>query len=110
MLVVAMIWSTLPASACLAAPLSMGSRACCRGMAQNCPMRGMSASGLCCPAHRVNAVAPEVLSSPEHAQTAGFLPCHASLAAHAAPRVANQVALEAPPPGSSPGKNSVLRI
>lgn len=107
LLLVAVLWSALPATACLL-PSAAGP-GCCRAMPPDCPMQNAGSVCACAPVHQDHAaIAPEapVLS----AHTAACLTRvmnRFSLHASASRR---QLAFAAPPPDPSPGKLSVLRI
>ena len=111
MLVVALLWSALPAAACLPAMQPSGQPACCRGMVPDCPMQGMNMGNSCCQIRPQNAaVTPDLPFSPEHLQKLVFV-CHqASPGAFAIPGVLTLNMIESPPPDLSPGTSSILRI
>lgn len=110
MLVVAVLWGTLPASACMLTLQSSGQLACCRGMAQGCPMRGTNMTS-CCRIYPQNAeVIPDLLFSPELSQKLGVASHRASPGAFAIPGVVVLNTIESPPPDFPPGASPILRI
>jgi hypothetical protein len=111
MLIAAVLWTALPVSACLLTARSMGMSACCRGMAQDCPMRGMDVSSSCCQMHGENVAAvPEILFSPEHRQNPALAPNPANVESPVILCRLNRSYPEAPPTDTSPGRSSILRI
>ena len=75
MLAVVVLWTAIPASACLFAVHSTGRPDCCRGMAGEFDSPSMCANGSCCQAERQNAaVATAPLYSPEQSQKLAVAP------------------------------------
>lgn len=110
MLMVAVLWAVLPASACLLTGRSVGHRACCTAMGRHCPMEHTEASCVCGETHGENAaIAPEAQPSPTQVQAVVFLSHRASLLIDCPSAAVSQLALEAPP-DPSPGGLSILRI
>ncbi len=112
MLAVVVLWTAMPASACLLGAQPAGQSACCRGMARDCPMRGMSMDAPCCQFHGGNAAAAPVSSFPsQRVQRLIFVTHQAGLEAPTAAASAGwRNALKAPPPKTPPGSVSQLRI
>ena len=111
MLVVAVLWGTLPVSACLLTMQSSGQPTCCRGIAQNCRMRARNMGTSCCQIHSQNAaVIPDLPFSPEHPQKQARVSHQASLGAFAIPGVVVLNTIESPPPDLSPGASPILRV
>ena len=111
MLAVVALWAAIPASVCLLTTQPAGQSACCRGMAQDCPMTGMSMDAPCCQFHGRNAaVTPVSPFSSQRMQRLAFVPHLAALEPTAAPGAGWRNALEAPPPRFLPGSVSILRI
>ncbi len=111
MLVVALLFSALPMSACLLGGSGAGHPVCCQEMAHHCMTHGMAMNGPCCQVHRQHTlVIPKASFSPKHPQTIVLLP-HRSHSEF----VRNSVSLRRftqahVPPDTSPGGNSILRI
>jgi hypothetical protein len=111
MLVVAVLWTAMPVSACLLTMQPAGRPACCHGMAQDCDSSAMCASGSCCQAERQNAaVAPVLPYSLEHLQKLALVALPAVLQPPATPAASHPIAFEAPPPKFPPGGAFALRI
>ncbi|MGC9224571.1 MAG: hypothetical protein ACP5E2_11630 [Terracidiphilus sp.] len=109
MLLVAVLWSVLPASARLLTARSMASPACCRGMESNCPMQSTGISCMCCPTHEDNAaVAPEAPAPAT--QPLAFLPCSTDSLISNAATSKSRPDLAVPHFDPSPGKFSIRRI
>src|ERR1035437_635001 len=110
MLMVAVLWTAIPAFACLLGEQPTVQPACCRGMVRGC-CNSKNASRSCCQVQGHNAaVAPALPYSPEHPQKLalgshqpGLQPLTSSDA-----RYGNT--FEAPPPKFPPGGASILRI
>jgi hypothetical protein len=104
------VWTVMPASACLLAVPATGQKACCRTMAQDCPPAGTTANGSCCQVGRKTpAVTLAPVSSFERSQRLAFVPTQSNLPVSAAQGVAWHKALESPP-NFSPVGVSILRI
>jgi hypothetical protein len=111
MLALMVVWTAMPASACLLAAPTAGQQACCRNMALDCPSDGMAANGSCCQVSRENpAVTPGPLSAFEYPQRFAPVPTQATLQVPASQGAACHNVLEALPPDCSPGGISILRI
>src|SRR5215831_17728427 len=113
MLVITVLWAATPAIACLV-PMHQMTKAehdCCLKMAQECGSSMMPSSHSCCQGHqRDTAVSPVATYSPTRPFDVAIVP-QVSILLVASPSVLlHIVALESPPPESSPGCNSVLRI
>jgi hypothetical protein len=113
MLVITVLWAVTPAIACLVPMRAMtqAERDCCLKMAQECGSSMMPSSHSCCQGHRHDtAVSPVTTYSPTRPVDVAIVPQISILlvmSQSASPRVQ---ALEAPPPESSPGCSSILRI
>jgi hypothetical protein len=111
MLAVVALWAAMPASACLLTMQPAGRSACCHGMAQDCPIRGMGMDASCCQFHGRNAaLTPVSPFSSQRVQRLAYMPHQAGLEAFSAPGAGWRNALEAPPPKFLPGSVSILRI
>jgi hypothetical protein len=113
MLAMTFFWTAMPASACLLAMHTTGQHSCCGAMTMTlaCAQAGATANRSCCQVDRQNpAVTPVAQSSSEHSQRLEFVPTKANLQATTSQGAACRNALEAPPPKSSPGGISILRI
>ena len=109
MLLVAVLWSALPASACLLAGQARMLPACCRGMESNCPMQSAGIRCICSPAHQDSAVVPLEASAPA-TQSVAFLPRSANSLIWSVASAKGQPELAVPPFDPSPGGFSILRI
>lgn len=111
MLVAALLWSALPASACLFPGHATGQPACCRGMTPDCPMNSKAMSSPCCQMHGQNVpVAPKTSFLSEHSQRITFLPHPADLESVRDSASLCRLAQSAAPPDTSPGASCILRI
>lgn len=113
MLVVTVLWAATPAIACLV-PIHQMTKAehdCCLKMAQECGSSMMPSSHSCCQGHqRETAVSPVATFSPTRPFDVAIVP-QISILLVASPSISlGAPALEAPPPESSPGCSSILRI
>lgn len=110
LLLVAVLWSVLPAANCLLDGRSMDQLACCRAMAPDCPMHSPDMSNSCCQEHQDQtgslADAPTI---PKYGHTA-VLPVYAAEAVPAVIAGAGWHVRCASPPQASPGTMSILRI
>ncbi|HEV2132778.1 MAG TPA: hypothetical protein VGR47_00815 [Terracidiphilus sp.] len=107
---VAVLWSVLPAGACLLTGHATARPACCTEMPQDCPTQGANMNAPCCQAHSGNpALVADTPLALDHLQTAlapnSLAPAVLDFAANPIPLIS-----EAPPPTSPPGANSILRI
>lgn len=113
MLVITVLWAATPAIACLVPTYQMtkAEHDCCLKMAQECGSSMMPSSHSCCQGHGHNiAVSPVTTYSPTRPLDGAIVP-QISILLTASQSVSLHVpALEAPPPESSPGCSSVLRI
>ncbi len=111
MLVVAILWTALPAVACALTPDTMAQPACCKGMPADCGQVGMAANGPCCQLHGESpVVSPAPLYSSEHLRQLAVVPQQAFLQAPPDIGTATSRVFNAPPPNGSPGNISILRI
>jgi len=116
MLAVVVLWTTMPAFACLPAMHSTEQSDCCNGMAHACDSSSMCAEpmcadGSCCQVHRQNAVAAMApVYSPENSLELAFAPHPAGLQSRALAGVRVRSAFEAPPPKFLPDGAFILRI
>jgi len=111
MLAVVVLWTAMPASACLLAAQATGQPACCRGMEAGCDAPSAPANASCCQTPRQNtAVAPAPLYSPHHSQKLASAPLPAGLQLPAFSGVTHRNAFETPPPKFPPGGAFALRI
>lgn len=110
---VAVLWAVTPAIACLVPmqQLTPAERECCRKMAQQCGSSAMPSSHSCCQGHQRDT---NVSPVPTYASTRPFsvaiVPKTSIILIDFAATLPLSPALEAPPPESSPGSSSVLRI
>jgi hypothetical protein len=111
MLAVVALWAAMPASACLLTMQPAGRSACCRGMAQDCPMHGMGMNASCCQFHGRNAALTQVSPfSSQRVQRLAFVPLQADLQLRAFWSARYRNASEAPPLKYPPGGAFALRI
>src|SRR5215469_14094447 len=113
MLLISLLWAATPAIACLIPlrPMTQAEHECCKKMAQQCGSSMMPSSHSCCQGHeRETAVSPVSTYSPTRPFDVAIVP-QISILLTSSPSVSLHVpALEAPPPESSPGCSSILRI
>jgi hypothetical protein len=110
MLVAALLWSVLPASACLLPGHAAGHDACCGGMPQHCPMCSTNMGTSCCQVHVQNvAVSPDLPFPLENLQRLAFVSPRANIGMSSIARAVNPNTIESPPE-NSPGASSILRI
>ena len=111
MLVVAVLWATLPAGVCLAQSQPVERHLCCRGMARTCGMRGMGVSGSCCRMERRRPeAAPATGQIPGQSQRAVLGTVEAAVLALASRNCGYAQTPEAVVVKSPPGTISILRI
>ena len=111
MLAVVVLWTALPASACLLAVHSAGHADCCHSLVRECGSPSMCANALCCQTHRQNDAASAVpVYSAQQSQKASFVPQQAGLQFRAASDAGTRPAFEAPPPKFQPDGAFALRI
>ena len=113
MTMVAVLWAVTPAIACLVPMHQMtpGEHECCRKMAQQCGSSVMPSSHSCCQGHQRETAVSPVSSYPPSRPFALTIVLPSSIVfAGSALTSPLSPALEAPPPESSPGCRSVLRI
>lgn len=111
LLVIAVLWSAMPAAACLFESHAMSPLACCRAMAPNCPMHGTDMSSTCCQVQPEQAAAiadVPILPKQVHAPACPLFAPEAVVPILMAVHGWNLP--EASPPGISPGAKSILRI
>src|SRR5579864_3577771 len=110
---IAVLWAVTPAIACLVPTRQMtpAEHECCLKMAQQCGSSAMPSSHSCCQGHQRNsAVNPVPSYAPNrHLGLAVVLPTSVVLVNSVLTSPLSE-AMEAPPPESSPGSISVLRI
>jgi hypothetical protein len=110
---IAVLWAVTPAIACLVPVRQMtpAEHACCLKMAQLCGSSAMPSSHSCCQGHqRSSAVSPVPSYSPNrHLGLTIVVPTSVVLINSALTSPLSE-AMEAPPPVSSPGSISILRI
>lgn len=113
MLVITVLWAATPAIACLVPMRAMtqAEHDCCLKMAQECGSSMMPSSHSCCQGHQHDpVVSPVTTYSPTRPSDVAIVP-QISIQLIASQSVSIHVqALEAPPPESSPGCSSILRI
>ena len=110
MLVVALLWSALPASACLLIKRATGQSSCCRSVATDCRMHSMSGGSACCDIRGKNPpVAPKTSFLPEISQTISFLSHPTHLESVREPGSVCRFVQGAMPQCTSPGGSSILR-
>jgi hypothetical protein len=113
MLVVTVLWAATPAIACLVPmrPMTQSEHECCKKMAEQCGSSAMPSSHSCCQGQeRDRAVSPVPTYSPTRPFAVAIGPQTAILLMATASVSTGSPALEAPPPESSPGCSSILRI
>lgn len=113
MLVITVLWAATPALACLV-PMrarTQAERDCCLKMAQECGSSMMPSSHSCCQVQRhETAVTPVSNYSPTRPFDLVVVPQTAILPVAKTSTFATTTAFETPPPESSPGCSSILRI
>jgi hypothetical protein len=110
---IAVLWAVTPAIACLVPTQQMtpSEHACCVKMAQQCGSSAMPASHSCCLGHRRDsAVSPVPSYAPNRPLALAIVPPSFILLIDFQLTSPMSEALEAPPPESSSGGISVLRI
>jgi hypothetical protein len=113
MLVIVVLWAAMPAMACLVPMRAMtpAEHDCCLKMAQECGSATMPSSHSCCQGQRRDtAVSPTPLYSATRPFDVAIVPQVSMLVVVNLPVSFPVPALEAPPPESSPGASSILRI
>jgi len=111
MLLVVVLWTAIPASACLLGGRQAGQPDCCRAMALECDQAGMGASVSCCEVHPqgTTAVTAAPVYSPAHSQKLIFVPNQTAPRSGASRSASFRDALDSPPESSSRG-SSILRL
>lgn len=113
MLAITVLWAATPAIACLV-PMHQMTKAehdCCLKMAQECGSSMMPSSHSCCQGHRhETAVSPVSTYSPTRPFNVAIVPQAAIPLVAKTLLFTSAPAFETPPPESSPGCNSILRI
>jgi hypothetical protein len=113
MLVITVLWAATPAIACLVPmhQMTQAEHECCKKMAKECGSSMMPSSHSCCQGHqRETVVSPVARYSPTRPFDVALVP-QISILLISIPSVSlNVPALDPPPPESSPGCSSVLRI
>ena len=110
---IAVLWAVTPAIACLVPTRQMtpAEHECCLKMAQQCGSSVMPSSHSCCQGHqRDTAVSPVPTYPPNRPFALAIAPPSTIVPVDCASTSPLSPALEAPPPTSSPGCTSVLRI
>ncbi|HEV2396969.1 MAG TPA: hypothetical protein VGS27_08515 [Candidatus Sulfotelmatobacter sp.] len=113
MLVITVLWAATPAIACLVPMRAMtpAEHDCCLKMAQECGLSVMPSSHSCCQVQRHDtAVAPVSNYSPTRPFDVVLVSQTAILPVAKTSSIASATAFETPPPESSPGCSSILRI
>jgi len=111
MLAVAVLWTAMPASACVLAMQSSARSACCSDMPQSGTMHAISMHPSCCQIRgSVPAVVPAPPFSLDHSQQPTLVPYTSSLASFVTRSSAWRDTLEARPPKFPPGGIFILRI
>jgi hypothetical protein len=113
MLVIVALWAATPTIACLV-PMHQMTEAehdCCLKMAQECGSSMIPSSHSCCQGHqRDTAGGPVATYSPTRPFDVAIVPWISILLVSSPSVSLHLPALEAPPPVSSPGCGSILRI
>jgi hypothetical protein len=124
MLVAAMMWTALPGFACfLSMPQPTAQSSCCHKMAEDCgsmeSMGAMESTGSaemcadpsCCQLHEQSiGLVPVLAYAPEQLQKLAVAPAQFLLPALAEARNGLRNRFETPPPKSSSGVSSILRV
>jgi hypothetical protein len=113
MLVITVLWAATPAIACLVPMRAMtqAEHDCCAKMAQECGSSMMPSSHSCCQVHRHDtAVTPVSNYSPTRPFDVAVVPQTAILPVAKTSSIVSTTAFETPPPESSLGCSSTLRI
>ena len=113
MALIAVLWAVTPALACLVPTHHMtpAEHACCLKMAQQCGSSAMPSSHSCCQARqRDTAISPVPSYPPNRPFVLAIVPSASIALVDSALTFASLPAMETPPPESSPGSISVLRI
>jgi hypothetical protein len=113
MTVIAVLWAVTPAIACLVPMRQMtpAEHECCRKMAQQCGSSMMPSSHSCCQGHqRDTAVSPIPTYPPNRSSALAIVSPSSVVLVDSALTSPLSLAREAPPPESSAGCRSVLRI
>ena len=111
MLAAVVLWTAMPVSACVVTMQSNAQSSCCGHMAQGGTMDGKRIIPACCRIRTTDpAVTPVPPFSPERSLKPLFVAYPTSLDRSGATDAARRGALEAPPPKSSAGRISILRI
>lgn len=111
LLAVVVLWTALPASACLLARHAMAQPACCRAM-KDCDSPMMGAENACCQVHEGSAAVVTILpfSNDDHAQYS-FVMFHLSSMEPSAAQWCGFAHMHVtPPPKFPPGGAFALRI
>jgi hypothetical protein len=113
MTLIAVLWAVTPAVACLlpAHQMTPAEHECCHKMAQQCGSLAMPSSHSCCQVHqRESAVSPVTTYSPTRLFSLAIIHQTSFILISSTSISPRSRALEAPPPESSRGCSSVLRI
>lgn len=110
LMMVLVLWTVVPSSACLLTARGTAHRACCQQKAPDCS-RAMCSDGNCCRMERGQTAAePGAVFSVERGHELEFVPATIQplLKSDAASELSTVAS--APAPDTSPGKSSILRI
>jgi hypothetical protein len=111
MLSVVVLWTAVPACACLFAVHSTGHPDCCPGMAREFDSPSMCANASCCEAERQNAAVTTVsLYSSKQSQKLAVVPHQPGLHLRAFSYAMHRNAFDTPPLKFPPGGAFALRI
>lgn len=113
MLVITVLWAATPAIACLVPMRAMtqAERDCCLNMAQECGSSVMPSSHSCCRGRRHDTIVTPVSTySPVRPFDVAIIPQTAIPLVAKTSLFTGVPAFETPPPESSPGCSSILRI
>ncbi len=111
LLATVVLWTAMPASACVLTMQAGAQHVCCGDMAQGGAMHGMKMTSACC---QIRGTAPAFTPvppfSPEHSLKPLLVENPICLERSATSDAGWHSAFEAPPPRSSAGAISILRI
>jgi len=121
MLVAVVLWTALPGFACfLSMPLPTAQSSCCQKMAVDCgSMQAMESAGSaemcvdpsCCQIHQqAVGLVPVQASAPEQLQKLAVAPNQLLMPARDEAGTRLRISFETPPPRSSSGVSSILRV
>ena len=113
MLVITVLWAVTPAIACVVPMRAMtqAERDCCLKMAQECGSSLMPSSHSCCQVQRHDTAVTSLSNySPTRSFDVAIVPQTVIPLVAKTPSFTSMTAFETPPPESSPGCSSILRI